>query len=220
MMFVAHDSDRYGHLAVDGCAMSPDFISRRCGCSMEQYSTLLAELVAAGVPSVCNDGVMFSRRMVRDAELRKTRAKAGQKGGKNKAKTHKKTSKNIVKNSENTTSSKSLAKVYQNTDIDNDINSDVFLMNFNKFWELMPKKSRKNKPRARESFSKALASTQLETILSAAEAYGKSDEGNGTYCRNASTWLNAEAWSDDQESWRDRHKPRNTTPEEDAEWTP
>jgi hypothetical protein len=70
MMFIAHDSEPYGHLSKNGSAMKPESIARRCGCSLAEYEALLAELTAAGVPSFTTEGVLFSRRMARDAELR------------------------------------------------------------------------------------------------------------------------------------------------------
>lgn len=70
MMFIAHNSDRYGYLMLDGKPLSPEAIARRCGCSLEQYLPLLAELDGASIPSRTKAGVIFSRRMVRDAEKR------------------------------------------------------------------------------------------------------------------------------------------------------
>lgn len=70
MMFIAHNSDRYGYLMMDGKTLSPEAIARRCSCSPEQFLTLLAELDDASIPSRTKAGVIFSRRMVRDAEIR------------------------------------------------------------------------------------------------------------------------------------------------------
>lgn len=85
MLFVMHDSDRYGYLSKDGMAIPPGSIARRCGCTLEQYMALLTELTSDGVPSTTEDGIIYSRRMVRDAEKRKLlheiRSKSGSKGG-------------------------------------------------------------------------------------------------------------------------------------------
>jgi hypothetical protein len=71
MLFVAHNSQRYGYLEADGKAIPDEQLARRCGCaSVEEYRNLLAELFAAGVPSRTTDGVIYSRRMVRDQEER------------------------------------------------------------------------------------------------------------------------------------------------------
>jgi hypothetical protein len=70
MMILMHDCERYGHLAMNGSPIPSESIARRCGCTLAQYETLLAELTAHGVPGVSQDGTIFSRRMVRDAQKR------------------------------------------------------------------------------------------------------------------------------------------------------
>lgn len=89
MMIVAHDSEPYGHLPY-----SDAMIARRCGCSLEEYETLTAELFAAGVPSRTTDGVIYSRRMVRDDEERRKTKKRVEKFRKNKAKSDSETVEN------------------------------------------------------------------------------------------------------------------------------
>lgn len=75
MIILAHDSDRYGYLVMNGSPIPSLVISRRCGCdSVEQYETLLAELFAAGVPRQLEDGTIYSKRMVDDAKKRSTGA--------------------------------------------------------------------------------------------------------------------------------------------------
>lgn len=70
LMFIMHDSQRYGYLTVNGSAASDEWAASRVGCPVEKYRELLAELDRAGVPSRTSDGIIFSRRMVRDAEKR------------------------------------------------------------------------------------------------------------------------------------------------------
>ena len=93
MMLVAHDSDSYGKLSVSGRALLPAEIARRCGCSVDEFGLLFKELESAGVPSRDANGVIFSRRMIRDAEIRAARVMAGSKGGS-------KTQANIKQNTE------------------------------------------------------------------------------------------------------------------------
>jgi len=69
-MFIMHDSQRYGYLTTNGHAASDDWVASRVGCPVETYRELLSELDRAGVPSRTSDGIIFSRRMVRDAEKR------------------------------------------------------------------------------------------------------------------------------------------------------
>lgn len=82
MLFIMHDSERYGYLCVNGKAMTDEFVARRCGTSVAEYSALLAELDRVKVLSRTGDGILFSRRMVKDAKLSSARAKVGAIGGK------------------------------------------------------------------------------------------------------------------------------------------
>lgn len=70
MMFLMHDSERYGYLIVNGSPMTPESIARRCGCTPGEYETLFGELDAAGIPGRTKGNLIFSRRMVRDADER------------------------------------------------------------------------------------------------------------------------------------------------------
>jgi hypothetical protein len=74
MMFLMHDSERYGYLQQNGKPIPSDSIARRCGCTPEEYLSLLSELDDAGVFSRSSDGIVFSRRMVRDAAERSKNA--------------------------------------------------------------------------------------------------------------------------------------------------
>src|SRR5437868_4642969 len=70
MMILAHGSEKYGYLSIKGSPMAADFIARHCGVSLAEYELLLSELDRAGVPSRTSKGVIYSRRMVRDAKIR------------------------------------------------------------------------------------------------------------------------------------------------------
>lgn len=75
MLFVAHNSQHYGYLEIDGRAIPDEQLFRRCGCSsVEEYRALVAELFSAGVPSRTPEGVIYSRRMVRDQQDRDSAA--------------------------------------------------------------------------------------------------------------------------------------------------
>jgi hypothetical protein len=71
MICVMQTSRSYVCLEVDGKPIPDELLFRRCGCvSVEEYRGLLAELFAAGVPGHREDGVIYSRRMVRDQQVR------------------------------------------------------------------------------------------------------------------------------------------------------
>ncbi len=82
MLLLAHDSVPYGYLVQQGRAIPPAQVARRCGAStVEEYLTLLAELDAAGVPERTPEGIIYSRRMVRDDRRRREGRKYGKLGG-------------------------------------------------------------------------------------------------------------------------------------------
>ena len=80
LMCIAHECEPYGHLSVNGKPMTIIQIGRLVGISEKECKKLLAELFDAGVPSVATDGAIFSRRMVRDEEIRNKRATGGKDG--------------------------------------------------------------------------------------------------------------------------------------------
>lgn len=76
-----HDANPRGHLLLKGSPPDPEALALMVGRPTREVRAALEELEAAGVLSRTDDGVVFSRRMVRDT-LRQDRAVAnGSKGG-------------------------------------------------------------------------------------------------------------------------------------------
>jgi hypothetical protein len=86
MLCIAHECEPYGHLTVNGKAMTAAQIGRHTGLTERECSKLLGELADSGVSSVTSEGVIFSRRMVRDEEIRNKRAEGGKAGSEHGAK--------------------------------------------------------------------------------------------------------------------------------------
>lgn len=80
LMCVMHDCEPYGVLAVNGRAMSAAQVARLVGEQEKIIVRLLAELEDAGVCSRDDEGRLFSRRMVKDEEVREARAAGGHAG--------------------------------------------------------------------------------------------------------------------------------------------
>lgn len=80
-MCIAHECEPYGHLVVNGKAMTTAQFSRLVGLTERECARLLAELDDAGVLSRLANGTIFSRRMVRDEQFRQTRSECGKLGG-------------------------------------------------------------------------------------------------------------------------------------------
>lgn len=82
MLCLMHQGEPYGHLTIGGHAMDLRTLSRLVGADFKRTSRCITELSNNGVFSQTKDGIIYSRRMVKDAYLRAIRAKAGSLGGK------------------------------------------------------------------------------------------------------------------------------------------
>jgi hypothetical protein len=76
-----HEGTPYGHLKVNDKVILPANLARMVGETLEVVEGWLSELVDAGVFQHDDDGSIFSKRMVRDEELRNKRASGGVLGG-------------------------------------------------------------------------------------------------------------------------------------------
>ena len=86
LMCVMHESERYGHLYLNGKPMNEVQAAAACRITVGIYRKLVAELKGAGVPGVDDKGAIYSRRMVRDEALRIARAAGGGAGAEHGAK--------------------------------------------------------------------------------------------------------------------------------------
>ena len=81
LMCIAHECEPYGHLEINGRAMTTAQMARLVGLSEKECAKLLQELTLSGAASITDEGEIYSRRMVRDERLRNVRAEAGKLGG-------------------------------------------------------------------------------------------------------------------------------------------
>jgi hypothetical protein len=87
LLCLMHKNDRRGYLCVGDSPLTPEQLARASasGCSAEEVTRLLTELLHSGVASVSDTGVVYSRRMVREERKRRLCSEAGRKGGGNPA---------------------------------------------------------------------------------------------------------------------------------------
>lgn len=82
MLCLMHEGVPYGHLAAaEGEPIEPAQLARLVGESPAVVKRLLAELEKRNIFSRTVEGVIYSRRMVRDEHIREVRASAGRRGG-------------------------------------------------------------------------------------------------------------------------------------------
>jgi hypothetical protein len=81
MLCLMHQGSEYGHLKVNHKVILPVNLARMVGSTFPEVEGWLTELETAGVFSKNDSGCIYSRRMVRDEELRESRASGGKLGG-------------------------------------------------------------------------------------------------------------------------------------------
>ncbi|PHP21385.1 hypothetical protein CG471_02105 [Sphingobium sp. IP1] len=77
MTCLMHEGEPYGHLTVQGRPISDDMLARLVGESIAAVRKAMRELEQNDVFSRTDAGVIYSRRMVRDEEVRNARAAGG-----------------------------------------------------------------------------------------------------------------------------------------------
>lgn len=83
MLDLMHDGDPYGHLTAGGVPITDSELARLVGEPLSIVRRYLQELEDKKVFSRTSDGVIFSRRMVRDEAIRRARADGGKDSLKN-----------------------------------------------------------------------------------------------------------------------------------------
>ena len=81
MLCMMHQGTPYGHLKVAGKVILAPNLARTLGATLAEVEGWLAELKDVGAYSIAEDGCIYSRRMIRDEELRAKRAAGGSCGG-------------------------------------------------------------------------------------------------------------------------------------------
>lgn len=81
MLCLMHSAPRRGYLqTATGSPLPLEQIARMAGCSTDEATRLLSELKTAGVYDCTEHGMIYSRRMVREADISVVRSTNGQKG--------------------------------------------------------------------------------------------------------------------------------------------
>jgi hypothetical protein len=85
MIGLMHEAEPYGHLIFAGQPMSAPKLARMIAMDTADVEIALAELEAMGVYSRTAEGIIFSRRMVRDEEKHRRASQFGKRGARAKA---------------------------------------------------------------------------------------------------------------------------------------
>jgi hypothetical protein len=193
LLCIMAGAEPYGHLSVNNRAMSDAEVSRVIGMDESTYKGILYRLLEKGIPSKTTEGMIYSRRMVREHRKFMTGRVSGLKGGGNPAlrinsENHKPEAINHIPETKG-----GLKVPYKGKKRSEIVYSEDFL----KFWKEYPNASAK--PVAFEAWNKAISRPPLADILQAIEIQKKSEKwrkNDGQYIPMASTWLNQCRWDD------------------------
>jgi len=81
MLCIMHESESRGYLQINGKKIEINVLSRILGLNKQKLSKAIATFIEFKVCSIDDNGVIYSRRMVKDEHIRQVRAEAGKKGG-------------------------------------------------------------------------------------------------------------------------------------------
>ncbi|WP_143277352.1 hypothetical protein [Bordetella genomosp. 9] len=193
LLCLMHECEPYGHLAINGNPMKPAQVARLVGVSERDYRKLLAELTEAGVPSFTDDGVVFSRRMVRDEHIRNVRAEAGKLGGNPSLLGDKVKQKDKqTSNQDPTPSSSSSSSKKKHTSADASLPA-----RFAEFWDTWPASERKvAKAKCAQKWRARRLDDVADQILAHVEALKSSKSWRDGFEPAPLTYLNQSRWED------------------------
>lgn len=221
MLFVMHKCTPRGYLIRDGKPIPEEVIASLCGVTLKDYRRHLAELDLFGVPSRTDEGVVFSRRMVKDSKKieqglerwRRHNEKDKQRGDANEAKSAKQTRRKRSTNAPLTQDSQEsngqeTQRFRDKEETPNGVSpptpsavasgESASGAPFDRFWKRYPKRAMR--PDALAAFAVAIKKATIEEILEGLERWIGSEDWSkdgGRFIPRPAKWLKGECWNDD-----------------------
>ena|SRR6202035_2146522 len=196
LMTYMHESEPYGHLLIAGRPPAINTIALHLARPAAEVKRAMEELEANGVFSKTGDGIIFSRRMVRDFQKAERDKAFGRDGGnpalKGGVNPPYKTTQNGADKAQWPLVSSSLPSSATPLELKEVEEEKACGRDFGEFWAQYPNKI--GKKAALASFHRARKTVDFATIMAALRAYiNKSDDR--PWC-NPATWLNQGRWDD------------------------
>jgi len=187
LIAVAHEASPYGHVLVNGNAPDIAALARMVGVSESEMQSLVDELDRNGVFSRTRSGIIYSRRMVRDAKKSAEGRKSAQKRwAQDTENVEEKPPPNRSPNG--SPNAKKPEARSQNIDIHQ----------FDEFWTICPRKV--GKGQARKAYTSALKKTTHAEIMAGMRQYAEfAKDKDIEFIAHPATWLNGERWADETE---------------------
>lgn len=185
LIAVAHEASPYGHVLVNGNAPDIAALARMVGVSESEMQSLVDELDRNGVFSRTRSGIIYSRRMVRDAKKSATGRKYVQR----------RWAQDIESVEEKPPPNRS-PNGSPNTKKPEARSQKEFIDQFEAFWTIYPRKV--GKGQARKAYATALKKTPHQDILAGVRRYAEAVKETETeFIAHPATWLNGERWADE-----------------------
>ncbi len=207
LLCIAHEGHPPGHLVINGVAISMKRIATIAEVPEKAAVKLISELREAGVFSETNDGVMYSRRMVRDAAASERGRLHGKTGG-NPVLQKKASGVKPEAYPEGLTPGVKLEEEEEEKEKEEDsfaqkpkargasggrgLNDDEF----DSFWKSYPRKT--GKGAARKAFISAQRRASTDIII--AGLARATWPGDAQFIPHPSTWLNRDGWLDEADT--------------------
>jgi len=229
MLCLMYESPTRGYLSLmDGKPVSAVQLARMVGGTLEETETLLSEMRGCGTFSVTDEGVMFSRRMVADEELRELKSKAGKASANARKKSNTMATEVqqdgqhnanrsptpleyeyedehelVLHNSSTNYLEQRDARIQGNADVE----LVVAAIPVNRF--INPAKTRVAIKHALER-ANTDATTASKLLAERIAAYYQSSEGQGEYFKDPDKWLDQDCHLADPSTWDARKKTETT----------
>lgn len=199
MLGFMHEAERYGFLLIAGIAPSPEEIAVLVGAPAPLVRKALDELETRGVYSRDEDGIIYSRRMVRDKAKAEADRANGKRGGNPLLSDEVNPSLDLGVNPQD--KAQRLEARDQRPEKDDSASGKPRggltaqqLEEFEAWWQHYPKRvARKEAERA---FLKARKTASLEQLIAGVKRYVASIT-DAKFTAHPATWLNAGRWSDE-----------------------
>jgi len=205
LICLMHQAKPYGFLTINGKQIDDKTVAKLIGIERKKYQKLLQELIQKGVARLDETGLIYSRRMVEDENIRQVRRKVGLKGGnpafkkghRNPYYLDKQKDKQKITPSSSSSSSSSNTSTKKRKNIKKE-SSDFFDI----FWKTHPG-TKTGKKKCLEKwkvinpdqvlFDRIIKALQEQTAW---RARAKPGEFRPEW-KNPLTWLNQECWNDE-----------------------
>jgi hypothetical protein len=209
MLCLMHEGNPYGYLKVGGKVIHQDNLSRMVGATFAETEGWLKELRDAGVCSTDEAGCIYSRRMVRDEQIRLKRAAGGLLGGNpallngGKKINGKDNHPSNLQPTPAVASASASASPKKHKTNGRPRNGAADPPGFGAFWTAYPRK--KARQTAVEAWLKLDPDSELQAkILTAVSVQAQSQDWQqelqstgGKHIPHAATWLNQRRWEDE-----------------------